>query len=171
MSEKKQFKETLVKVLGHKLEISFILCFFFTVIMPIIYTRATIGFIPPFWFTPLALGIVSGIIIGSAGKAGLIALLGTMSGRLVAIILVILTVPRELAVLDLFMEVISIYLGMSLPGGATLVIILSVLISGIIACLGGVAGGSGMKLAEEIRLYLQEDKAKEETTESPQIQE
>ncbi|MFW9997603.1 MAG: hypothetical protein ACFFD4_36520 [Candidatus Odinarchaeota archaeon] len=110
----------------------------------------TLGSSLPFWMLPVVLGLVSGILAVSA-RAGLFAALGAMTGRLLSILFMILTIPGFLATADLFMAIVGSFIGISLPAGALIVMVLSILICGIFAALGGMFGGA---LAKIIQIYL-----------------
>lgn len=111
----------------------------------IIISDLTIASSLPFWFPPIVMGIVGGIILGSS-RAGLFSGLGTLVGRVVSILLMILTIPGLMRTLDLFLAAIGDVLGAPLPPGSLIVILLSSVICGIFGLLGGLIGGSGVKI-------------------------
>ncbi|MFX1506471.1 MAG: hypothetical protein ACFFDC_10190 [Promethearchaeota archaeon] len=101
----------------------------------------------PFWLTPLILGIIGGIIVGSA-RAGLFTGLGTLVGRFVSILLVLLTVPGMLETLDYFLAAIGDVLGAPLPPGSLIIMVLSSIICGLFGLLGGFLGGSATRITK-----------------------
>ncbi len=78
--------------------------------------------------------------------AGIFAALGAMAGRILAIFVIVSTVPGLLGTLDLFVEIVGGYAGFSMPGGAMIVVAFSAIVSGLFGALGGVAGGSAWKM-------------------------
>ncbi|MFX1533826.1 MAG: hypothetical protein ACFFDI_06290 [Promethearchaeota archaeon] len=144
------FDDILQKVYQYRKPIAFGLVLLGTLLVDL-----TIGAILPFWITPLTLGLVAGILIGSA-QAGLFAILGAMLGRLLSIFFMILTIPGLLETLELLISAIGDFIGVTLPGGSLIVVILSVLITGIFAALGGTAGGSTVQLIQNYMGYKQE---------------
>ena len=68
----------------------------------------------------------------------------------------ILVIPDFLATLDLFISVIGSFIGITLPGGPLVVILLSLVISGLFAAFGGMAAGSAMKIFLEYKGSSQE---------------
>ncbi|MFX1253623.1 MAG: hypothetical protein ACFFCZ_18575 [Promethearchaeota archaeon] len=147
------FDEILQKVYQYSKPIAFGL-----VILGTLLVDLTIGAILPFWITPLTLGIIAGILIGSA-QAGLYAILGAMLGRLMSILVMVLAVPGLLETLELFISAIGDFIGVTLPGGSLIIIILSMLISGIFAGLGGTTGGSIVQLFKNYTAYKQKTTA------------
>ncbi|UCG03260.1 MAG: hypothetical protein JSW11_04565 [Candidatus Heimdallarchaeota archaeon] len=107
----------------------------------------------PFWLSPLILGVIGGIIIGSA-RASLFTGLGTLVGRFMSILTMILTVPGLLETLDYFLAAIGDVLGASLPPGSLMIIFLSSVICGLFGFLGGLVGGSATKIT---RLLLEKE--------------
>ena len=99
----------------------------------------------PFWLSPLILGVIGGIIIGSA-HAGLFTGLGTLVGRFISILTMILTMPSLSETFDYFLAAIGDVLGAPLPPGTLIIIILSSLICGMFGLLGGLIGGSVTKI-------------------------
>jgi len=99
----------------------------------------------PFWLSPLILGVIGGIIIGSA-YAGLFTGLGTLTGRFISILTMFLTMPSLSETFDYFLTAIGDVLGAPLPPGTLIIIILSSLICGMFGLLGGLVGGSAIKL-------------------------
>lgn len=106
----------------------------------------------PFWLPPLVLGIIGGIILGTA-CAGLFIGMGTLIGRFVSILIMILTMPGLLRTLDLFLAAIGDVLGAPLPPGSLIVILLSSVISGLFGLLGGIIGGSATNLTKGLLEY------------------
>ncbi len=103
----------------------------------------------PFWLSPLILGIIGGIIIGSA-SASLFTGLGTLVGRFVSILIMILTMPGLLKTLDHFLAAIGDVLGAPLPPGSLIIILLSSVICGLFGLLGGLVGGSATKITKSL---------------------
>ncbi|MFW9905169.1 MAG: hypothetical protein ACFFFH_12595 [Candidatus Thorarchaeota archaeon] len=101
----------------------------------------------PFWLSPLVLGIIGGIIVGSA-RAGLFTGLGTLVGRFVSILLILLTIPGMLETLDFFLAAIGDVLETPLPPGSLVIILLSSVICGLFGLLGGFLGGSATKITK-----------------------
>lgn len=99
----------------------------------------------PFWVPPVFLGLIVGFLMESSW-AGIIAALGAIAGRILSIFVMVSTVPGLLRTLDLFVEIVGGYTGLSLPGGAFIVVTFSAIVSGLFAALGGAAGGSAWKL-------------------------
>ena len=99
----------------------------------------------PFWLSPIILGVIGGIIIGSA-YAGLFTGFGTLTGRFISILTMILTMPSLSETFDYFLAAIGDVLGAPLPPGTLIIIILSSLICGMFGLLGGLVGGSGIKI-------------------------
>ncbi|MFX0120809.1 MAG: hypothetical protein ACFE9A_15600, partial [Candidatus Hodarchaeota archaeon] len=64
----------------------------------------------------------------------------------VSILLMILTIPGLMRTLDLFLAAIGDVLGAPLPPGSLIMILLSSVICGIFGLLGGLIGGSGVKI-------------------------
>ncbi|MFX0064091.1 MAG: hypothetical protein ACFFC7_18120 [Candidatus Hermodarchaeota archaeon] len=147
------FDEILQKVYQYSKPIAFGL-----VILGTLLVDLTIGAILPFWITPLTLGIIAGILIGSA-QAGLYAILGAMLGRLVSIFVMIIAIPGLLETLELFISAIGDFIGVTLPGGSLIIILLSILINGIFAALGGTTGGAIVQLVKSYTAYKQETTA------------
>ena len=141
MSEK-TYLDYLQTLLQHRQSIAFALSLICVAILDL-----TIASSLPFWLTPLMLGIIGGIIIGSA-HAGLFTGLGTLIGRFVSILIMILTMPGLMETLDLFLAAIGDVLGQPLPPGSLIVVLLSVVICGLFGCLGGLAGGSATKIVQ-----------------------
>ncbi|MHA2408428.1 MAG: hypothetical protein ACXACA_08675 [Candidatus Ranarchaeia archaeon] len=108
----------------------------------------------PFWLNPLILGIIGGIIIGAA-NAGLFTGLGTLVGRFVSILIMILTMPGLIETLDYFLAAIGDVLGAPLPPGSLIIILLSSVICGLFGLLGGLVGGSATKITK----FLLEEEA------------
>ncbi len=105
----------------------------------------TISSALPFWVPPVFLGFIVGILMESSW-AGIFAALGAMAGRILAIFVIVSTVPGLLGTLDLFVEIVGGYAGFSMPGGAMIVVAFSAIVSGLFGALGGVAGGSAWKM-------------------------
>lgn len=138
------------KILKYKRSIAFIIS-----LMGMIIIDLTIASSLPFWLSPLILGIIGGIIIGSA-YAGLFTGLGTLAGRFVSILIMILTTPGLIETLNYFLAAIGDVLGAPLPPGSLVIILLSSVICGLFGLLGGLLGGSGTRLT---RLLLKEEVA------------
>jgi hypothetical protein len=68
----------------------------------------------------------------------------------------VIAVPGLLETLNLFISAIGDFIGVTLPGGSLIIIILSILISGIFASLGGTTGGSIVQLVKTYTAYKQE---------------
>ncbi len=139
------------KILKYKRSIAFIIS-----LMGMIVIDLTIASSLPFWLSPLILGIIGGIIIGSA-YAGLFTGLGTLAGRFVSILIMILTTPGLMETLNYFLAAIGDVLGAPLPPGSLVIILLSSVICGLFGLLGGLLGGSGTRLT---RLLLKEEVAR-----------
>lgn len=150
MSEKK-YLDYLQTLLQHRQSIAFALSLIGVAILDL-----TIASSLPFWLTPLMLGIIGGIIIGSA-HAGLFTGLGTLTGRFVFILIMILTMPGLMETLDLFLAAIGDVLGQPLPPGSLIVVLLSVGICGLFGCLGGLTGGSATKI---VRILVESQQEK-----------
>ena len=99
----------------------------------------------PFWLIPLVLGIIGGIIIGSA-YGGLFTGLGTLAGRFISTLTMLLTIPGLSRTFDYFMAAMGDELGASLPPGSLIILLLSSLICGMFGLLGGLVGGSATKI-------------------------
>ncbi|MHA2298983.1 MAG: hypothetical protein ACXAEU_12750 [Candidatus Hodarchaeales archaeon] len=151
--------EYLRKTLQYKKTIAFVLP-----LLGIFIIDLTIGPLLAFWMVPLVLGVISGILVVSA-RVGVFSALGTMMGRLLSIIFMVLTVPGFLATLDLFINAIGDFIGISLPAGALIVILLSVLFCGIFTALGGMTGGS---LARIVQIFMAQKKETDEPRTSPE---
>ena len=143
MSEKNYF-DYIQSLLQYRRSIAFALS-----LLGVCIIDLTVAANLPFWLTPLLVGIIAGVIIGSA-QAGLFAALGTMVGRFVSIIIMVLTTPGMLKTADLFLAAIGDVLGAPLPSGSLIVVLLSVIICGLFGLFGGLAGGSATKLTKTI---------------------
>lgn len=151
MSEKNAL-DYLNSILQYRRSIAFGLSLIAIAIMDL-----TIASSLPFWLGPLILGIIGGIIIGSA-SAGLFTGLGALVGRFLSLLIMILTMPGLLKTLDLFLAAIGDVLGAPLPPGSLVITLLSVLICGLFGLFGGFVGGSTTALVR----YFRESGVKEE---------
>jgi len=107
----------------------------------------------PYWFFPLLIGIVIGIYI-QIPLAGIYTSLGVMLARFLTIFLNNFIFPGLLKTGDLFIAAIGDVLGIPLPFGSLLIMILSLIICGLFSLLGGLFGGSAARLS----LYYIRDK-------------
>ncbi len=137
------------RILQHPRLIAFIIA-----LIGMIVIDLTIASSLPFWLIPFILGIIGGIIIGSA-SAGLFTGLGTLAGRVVSILIMILTTPGLMETLDYFLAAIGDVLGAPLPPGSLIIILLSSIICGLFGLLGGLIGGSATEIT---KILLEERK-------------
>jgi len=147
-------------LLQYKKTITTLSCAVISTILTILYDIVNIY--PVFWFEPLMLGVIAGIVIGNA-SAGLYSLVGAILGRLIAFTFMIFTIPDFLATIDQFMLAIGSFIGITLPGGPFFAIFLSLVITGLFAMFGGIATGSAVKIVIEYMNYNREKSTEPET--------
>lgn len=122
----------------------------FTVgLMGMILLDLTISASLLFWITPLLIGIIAGLLYGSASGGAFVAL-GSMLGRFLSMITMAFTTPGMLRTGDLFLAAIGDVLGSPLPAGSLIIILVSMIISALLSYLGGTTGGSAAKIVRTI---------------------
>ncbi|WP_455141809.1 hypothetical protein [Candidatus Hodarchaeum mangrovi] len=142
--------ETTQKSAQNKKLIGFSISFILIFLSDILFVKYM-----PFWIFPLLIGIGIGIYL-QFPLSGIFALLGAMLARFFTIIINILTSIGTLKTGDLFMAAIGDVLGIPLPFGSLLIIIMSIIFCGLFSLLGGLLGGSATRLS---LYYIQNKKS------------
>ncbi|MHA2245317.1 MAG: hypothetical protein ACXADY_10160 [Candidatus Hodarchaeales archaeon] len=149
--EKEHFKVFSQKLVRQKQRISLIGAIFAILILDL-----TIASYFPFWLTPIFIGFIIGLIIGTE-RAGIYAGLGGMIGRLISLIVLLITVPNLPETLNIFIATVGDFLDISLPQGTLVICTFSIIIAGLYTALGGICGGSVIRLLRLLRKNLEVD--------------
>lgn len=146
MIEKEQFQVYFQKLVEQKQLMSVIGMILFILILDFTITSYL-----PFWLMLIFMGFIVGLIIGTE-RAGIYSGLGGMIGRLISLIILLLTVPNLPETLDIFVATAGEFLDIPLPQGTVFICTFSVIIAGLYTALGGIAGGSVIQLIQQFRI-------------------